>query len=47
MAKRGGALGVAVHSGTGDGEAFANAPDDVRPDIAVDGVDELLRLLSG
>lgn len=44
MARRGGALAVAVRSGIGSEEAFAQLPEADRPHLVLDGVDDLLAL---
>jgi len=44
MAHRGGALAIAVNTGIGDTDAFAQLPPAKRPHITVNGIDELLAL---
>lgn len=45
MARRGGALAVAVRSGLGDDEAFARLPEAQQPHAVLDGMNDLLELL--
>lgn len=47
MALRGGALSVAVNTGIGTADSFAHLPAKRRPQLVVDGVDELLSLYKG
>jgi len=46
MARRGGALSVAVHTGLGSAADFARLPAGVRPHLSLAGVDKLLELIS-
>jgi NagD protein len=46
MARRGGALAVAVATGIGSASAFAGLPADQEPDLLVTGVADLLELCS-
>jgi NagD protein len=45
MARRAGALAVAVRSGLGDDEAYAQLPEAQRPHVVLDGLDDLLGLM--
>jgi len=47
MARRGGALGVAVHTGLADEDTFAAMPRGRGPHLSLGGVDELLALYRG
>ncbi len=47
MAHKGGALAIAVHTGIGDQDAFANVPPDQRPHLTVQNAAELLQLYAG
>jgi NagD protein len=46
MARRGGALSVAVHTGLGSAADFARLPAGVRPHLSLAGVDKLLELIA-
>lgn len=46
MAHRGGALAIAVSSGLGTADAFDHLPENRRPHLNLQGVDDLLRLWS-
>lgn len=45
MARRGGALAIAVRSGLGDDEAYAQLAEAHRPHVVLDGIDDLLELI--
>jgi 4-nitrophenyl phosphatase len=45
MAHRGDSLAIAVSTGIGGAEAFAELPEDSRPHLRLEGVDDLLSLL--
>jgi 4-nitrophenyl phosphatase len=45
MAHRGDSLAIAVSTGIGGAEAFAGLPEEVRPHLRLEGVDDLLSLL--
>lgn len=45
MARRAGALAIAVRSGLGDDEAYALLPEAQRPHVILDGMSDLLELL--
>ncbi|MBW7923297.1 MAG: HAD hydrolase-like protein [Burkholderiaceae bacterium] len=45
MARRGGALAIAVRSGLGDDEAYAQLPEAQRPHVVLDGLNDLLGLM--
>lgn len=45
MARRAGALAIAVRSGLGDDEAYALLPEAQRPHVILDGMNDLLELL--
>jgi len=45
MARRAGALAIAVRSGLGDDEAYAQLPEAQRPHVVLDGVHDLLDLM--
>jgi ribonucleotide monophosphatase NagD (HAD superfamily) len=47
MALRGGALAVAVNTGIGAADAYANLPEKKRPHLTVHDVSELLSLYKG
>jgi NagD protein len=45
MAHRGASLAIAVNTGIGEPQAFAELPVEVRPHLRLEGVDDLLSLL--
>ncbi len=45
MARRAGALAIAVRSGLGDDEAYAQLPEAQRPHVVLDGMNDLLELM--
>jgi len=45
MARRAGALSIAVRSGLGDDEAYAQLPEAQRPHVVLDGMQDLLELM--
>ena len=47
MARRGGALAIAVGTGVGTAGAFARLPDGRGPHLFLSGVSELLELCAG
>lgn len=46
MARRGGALSVAVHTGLASAEDFAALPEEIRPHLSIEGVHQLLQMVT-
>lgn len=47
MARRGGALAIAVRSGLGDDDAYERLPASQRPHVILDGMNDLVELMRG